>query len=192
MQLAVTVLAVAVGWPMQQQEPTVVAQERLGPSPVDEVGVYFRKDNKWFDLAPEVVNWKSGGVVKSVSTLGVVKGDINGKLHGGQSKTHLGQPIELLVHAPEGTAITEYQLIKLHKHSSTREFRTVTGGVFHVSGGTERDTLEFVSKHIAQRTWTIPLSYLKPGEYGLLPPGVSESRSASAQLGKMYTFTITE
>jgi hypothetical protein len=192
MQLAVAVLALALGLPAFEQEPTVVAQERLGPSPVDDVGVYFRKDNRWVDLPPEVVNWKTGGVVKSVSTLGVVKGDVNGKLRGGSSKTHLAQPIELLVHAPEGTAITEYQLVRLHKHSSSREFRTVTGGVFHVSGGTERDTMEFVSKHIAQRTWTIPMSYFKTGEYGLLPPGISESRSASAQLGKMYTFSITE
>jgi hypothetical protein len=192
MQLAFLAVALTVGWLGYSQEPTVGAQERLGPSPVDEVGVYYRMDGKWIDLPPEVVNWKSGGVVKSVSTLGVVKGDINGKLHGGSSKTRLGQPIELLVHSTEGTAITEYQLIRLHTHSSSREFRTVTGGVFHVSGGTERDTMEFVSKHIAQRTWTIPLSNLKPGEYGLLPPGISESRSASAQLGKMYTFSIKE
>ena len=33
---------------------------------------------------------------------------------------------------------------------------------------------------------------LKAGEYGLLPPGEIESRSASAQLGKMYTFTVVE
>jgi hypothetical protein len=171
---------------------SVSAQEKLGPPPVDEVGVYFQKDNQWIDLAPEVVNWKTGGVLKSVGTLGVVKHDVNGKLHGGSSKTSLTQPIRLLVYAPEGTAITEYQLIKLHTHSSSREFRTVTGGVFHVSGGTERDTLEFEGKHIAQRTWAIALGNLMSGEYGLLPPGIYESRSASSQLGKMYTFSIAK
>lgn len=166
------------------------AQETLGHSPVDEVGVYYQKDGKWIDLPPEVVNWKSGGVLKSIGTLGVVKGDVNGKLRSGSSKTKLPQPIKLLVYAPEGTVIAEYQLIKLHAHSGSREFRTVTGGVFHVSGGTERDTLDFQSEHIAQRTWTIPLSNLQPGEYGLLPPGMSKSDSASAQLGKMYTFSV--
>ncbi len=166
------------------------AQEKLPPSPVDEVGVYYQKDGRWEDLSPEVVNWKSGGVLKSIATVGVVKGDVNGKIHGKASKTQLREPIDLLVHTPEGTAITEYQLIKMHDHSSDREFRTVTGGVFHVSGGTERDNIEYESKHIAQRTWTIALASLNPGEYGLLPPGVSESRSASAQLGKMYTFSI--
>jgi len=170
----------------------VFAQDKLGPPPVDEVGVYFQSDGKWVDLPPEVVNWKSGGVMKHVGTLGVVKGDVNGKIKNGTSKSHLRQPAELLVYTPEGTAITEYQLIKFRTHSDSREFRTVTGGVFHVSGGADRDTLDFTSKHIAQRTWTIPLGDLKPGEYGLLPPGLATSSSASAQLGKVYTFSIPE
>jgi hypothetical protein len=156
------------------------------------VGVYFQSDGKWVDVPPEVVNWKTGGVLKNVGTLGVVKGDVNGKIKSGTSRTHLLQPIELLVYAPDGTAITEYQLIKLRTHSDSREFRTVTGGVFHASGGAERDTLEFTSKHIAQRTWTIPLGDLKPGEYGLLPPGMGDARSASAQLGKIYSVSIPE
>ena len=156
------------------------------------MGVYFQKDGKWIDLPPEVINWKTGGVMRSIGTVGIVKGNVNGRIVGKASKSHLNQPVALLVYATEGTAITEYQLLKLHTHSNSREFRTVTGGVFHVSGGSERDTLEFEGKHIAQRTWTIPLANLKPGEYGLMPPGVSESRSASAQLGKMYTFSILE
>ena len=90
----------------------------------------------------------------------------------------------------EGTAITEYQLIRFRTHSDSREFRTVTGGVFHASGGSDRDVVEFASKHVAQRTWTISLANLTQGEYGLLPPGMSEARSASAQLGKVYTFSI--
>ena len=36
---------------------------------------------------------------------------------------------------PEGTAITEYQLLRLRDAKDGREFRTVTGGVMHVSGG---------------------------------------------------------
>jgi hypothetical protein len=165
-------------------------QEKLGPSPVDEVGVYFQQDGKWTELPPEVVNWKTGGVIKSMSTMGVVKGDVNGKVKGGSSKTHLKKPIELLVYAPEGTSITEYQLIKFRTHSDSREFRTVTGGVFHQSGGAERDTIDFTGKHIAQRTWTISLDTIAPGEYGLLPPGMGDARSASAQLGKIYSFSL--
>jgi hypothetical protein len=180
---AIAITLALVGLALAQDKPV---------SPVDEVGVYFQQQgSQWMDVPPEVVNWKTGGVLKSHVTLGVMKGNINGKLQGGSSRTVFDQRTELLVYTPEGTAIEEYQLIKLRTHSSSREFRTVTGGVFHVSGGSERDDVAFVSKHIAKRTWTISLGTLSPGEYGLMPPEFNGGgKSASAQLGKMYTFSI--
>ena len=90
----------------------------------------------------------------------------------------------------EGSQITEYQLLKLRPRSDSREFRTVTGGILHVSGGATRDTLDFNSSHIAKRTYAIHLPTLPVGEYGLLSPAASSASSAAAQLGKMYTFTI--
>jgi hypothetical protein len=129
-------------------------------------------------------------VLKHVGTLGFVKGDINGKLRNFTSHTHLAGPtLDLLVYAPEGSSIEEYQLIKLREHPDSREFRTVTGGIFHVSGGAERDLIEFSSDRIAKRTWTLHLN-LAPGEYGLLPPGSYQSSDAGAQLGKMFTFSV--
>ncbi len=104
-------------------------------SPVHDVGVYYKKGTDWQDLEPEVVSFKSGGVLKSIGTYGIVKGDINGHLKGAQSKTALKTPIEVLIYVPEGVAATEYQLLRLHTQSDSREFRTVTGGVFHKSGG---------------------------------------------------------
>ena len=92
---------------------------------------------------------------------------------------------------PEGVAITEYQLIRLHDEKNAREFRTVTGGVFHQSGGASRDVLPFEQKKVANRTYTITLTNLKSGEYGFLPPGAFTSAS-SASIGKMYTFRILE
>ncbi len=179
-------------------EHTGTATQRNGDSrgfatalPAD-VGVYYEQSGDWVEMMPELVNWKTGGVVKSISTIGIVKHDVNGRIRGGKSGTALAGPIQLLVYCPEGTQITEYQLIRLRMHSSAREFRTVTGGVFHVSGDSNRDDLPFNSKHLAARTYIIALTGLKPGEYGLLPPGAVEARSASAQLGKMYTFTVVE
>jgi hypothetical protein len=163
----------------------------LGPSPVPELGVYYRMSGEWVEMMPELVNWRVGGVVKTVSTLGVVKPDRNAHLHGGHSKTPLHTPIQLLVYAPEGTQASEYQLIRLRTHAHAREFRAVTGAIFHVHGDSDRDDLPFDSQHVGLQSWTISLSGLKPGEYGLLAPGL-ESHSASAQLGKMYTFTVVE
>jgi hypothetical protein len=156
-----------------------------------EIGVYYKKAGRWEEMLPEVVNWKTGGVIKSVATVGVVKGDINGHIPGGASRNTLHSPIEVVIYAPEGVAITEYQLLHLHEKSNAREFRTVTGGVMHVSGGATRDVLPFEGKKVASRIYKVSLTSLGAGEYGFLPPGADFSKN-SASIGKMYTFHLVE
>jgi hypothetical protein len=160
--------------------------------PVTEIGVYYKKAGAWLDMEPEVVSFKTGGVLKSIATEGIVKGDINGHIKGAHSKTETATPIELLIYAPEGVAATEYQLLHLHEQSNSREFRTVTGGVFHRSGGASRDAIDFEAKKIAPRTYSLTLSNLKTGEYGLLPPSSSDATGTSGRLGKLYTFHVIE
>ncbi len=89
--------------------------------------------------------------------------------------------------APEGTALAEYQLVRLHPNKDNREFRTITGGILHSQSGSQRDQLPFDGKKIASRVYelTFPAS-AGPGEYGLLPPG---STSGS---GKIYSFHVIE
>jgi hypothetical protein len=157
-----------------------------------DVGVYCKKNGNWIQLLPEAVNWQTGGALKHVGTLGVVKGDVNGRVYGPHSKMAVSLPVEFLFRLPEGTEITEYQLIHCRGHSGAREFRTVTGGVFHASGGARRDLLPFDFKKIADRTYVVSLAQLKAGEYGYLAPGAAMQSHASAQLGKMYTFRVLE
>jgi hypothetical protein len=159
---------------------------------VTEVGVYFKKGDAWVEAMPEVVNWQTGGVIKSLVTADIVKEDVNGRIDGKASRSSVTTPVEVLVRLPEGTEITEYQLLHLHQHQNSREFRTVTGGVFHQSGGAKRDTLPFEYKKVAVRTYLVSLPNLDAGEYGLLPPGAVLSSHPSAQLGKMYTFHVIE
>jgi len=163
-----------------------------GNAPVTDVGVYWKKAGGWVDLPPEVVNFKTGGVLKHVGTMGIVKGDINGHLNQKHSASRLQSPVDLLIRVQEGVAISEYQLLHLHEQGKSREFRTVTGGVLHVSGGATHDLLPFASKKIAPRTYEISLSILVPGEYGLLPPASSDATSSSGRIGKIYTFRIME
>ncbi len=172
--------------------PPAAAQPVAEAAAAREIGVYFKRDGEWKDLLPEVVNWKTGGVLKSVATVGIVKGDINGLVQGTNSRTKLASPVEILIYAPEGVAVTEYQLLKLRENKGYREFRTVTGGVMHVAGGATRDLIPFEGKKIASRTFSVSLSNLKPGEYGILPPGANTSSSAGAQMGKLYSFSIIE
>lgn len=62
-----------------------------------EVGVYAKKKGEWVEVMPEVVNWKTGGVMKSVATAGVVKGDPNGHLNGKHSHNSVTLPTEFLI-----------------------------------------------------------------------------------------------
>ena len=168
------------------------APPKAAPGPVNEVGVYYLKNDAWTDLSPEVVNFKTGGVLKSVGTVGIVKGDVNGHVNGEHSKTALKSPVTLLVYVPEGVAITEYQLLRLRENKDSREFRTVTGGVMHVSGGATRDLVPFESKKTAPRTYEILLPNLGAGDYGLLPPAGGDSASSSGRIGKVYSFRLIE
>ena len=172
--------------------PASAAAKASEAGPVHEIGVYYKKGSDWQDMEPEVVSFKSGGVLKSMGTYGIVKGDINGHIKGAQSKTALKTPIEILIYTPEGVGATEYQLLRLHTQSDSREFRTVTGGVFHKSGGASRDAVEFEAKKIASRTYSISLSGVKSGEYGILPPASGDGTGSSGRIGKLYSFQVIE
>lgn len=164
------------------------------PAGIDEVGVYYQdKTGAWVHLMPEVVNFKTGGFLKTLATDGIVKGDINGHLQGPHAKTTLTLPVTFAVYVPEGTEITEYQLLRLRASgSNAREFRSVTGGVIHASGGAARDLVEFDSTKLAPRVYTITLKQdAGKGEYGILPPGATSS-SNMASGGKMYTISVPE
>src|SRR5262245_19688248 len=162
-----------------------------GPLPT-EVGVYYLKDGTWKELPPEVVNVKTGGVLKTIGTAGIVKGDVNGHVNGIHSPNKMASPVELLVYAPEGTAITEYQLLRLRDQKNSREFRTMTGGVLHVSGGATRDLVPFEGRKIAPRTFQITLPSLGSGDYGLLPPASADPNASSGRIGKIFSFWIIE
>jgi hypothetical protein len=160
---------------------------------VDEVGVYYKnKDNKWVEMLPEIVNWKTGGFLKSLATDGIVKGDVNGHIAGKTSHNMLNIPLDFLIYMPEGVAYTEYQLLRLHESGNSREFRSTTGGVIHSSGGAQRDEMAFEAKKIAPRMYEVVLgNSVKPGDYGFLPPGaISSSNLASG--GKLYSFHVIE
>jgi hypothetical protein len=163
------------------------------PAEIDEVGVYYKdKSGKWVALMPEVVNFKKGGAMKKFMSQGIVKEDTNGHIEGKTAKTQVTLPVVFAVYVPEGTAITEYQLVRLHQQSSSREFRSVTGGVIHESGGAKRDLVEFQSQKIAPRLYQVSLeSSAGKGEYGIIPPG-SYASSNMASGGKIYSVSVIE
>ena len=82
--------------------------------------------------------------------------------------------------------------MRFREHSSSREFRVMTGGVFHSETGSDRDEIEFHPHKIAPQmyTFTVPVD-IEKGEYGVLPPGSSNPQGL-AGTGKIFTFSIRE
>jgi hypothetical protein len=159
-------------------------------SPVNEIGVYYKdKTGRWTLMDSEIVHIKSGGFLKSTVTHGIIKEDRNGVVNGPESKLLLPRPIEFLIYAPDGFTASEYELLAFRLNGKDREFRVLTGGVIHSTGGAQRDDVAFTPKKIAPRTWTFTLGPDTPGaEYGILPPGTGNVTNG----GKIYTFAISE
>jgi len=159
-----------------------------------EVGVYYKLKDVWTPLPTEPVNWKTGGVLKTFASQGIVKGDINGRLTGPSSPTTMRSPMEFVIKAPDGVEGADFQLVRLHTKSDAREFRTVTGGIIHASGGSKRDAVKFEQAKIGKRTYKITFAdaeKIETGEYAFLAAGVTSS-SASGSTGKAYTFHFLE
>jgi hypothetical protein len=157
---------------------------------VNEIGVYYKdRSGNWVPVEPEIVHIKSGGFIKSTVTHGIIKVDQNGRINGPQSKLALSAPIQFLIYVPEGVSANEYDLLKFRLHSDSREFRTLTGGVFHSTGGAQRDEVPFTPNKTAPRTYQFTVDdKVGGGEFGILPPGTGNVTNG----GKIYTFAIVE
>jgi len=159
-------------------------------SDVNEIGVYYKdREGKWQPIDAEIVHIKSGGWVKSTITHGIVKQDRNGHVNGRESKLLLPRPVEFLIYTPEGVDVAEYDLLRFRLNSDNREFRALTGGVFHSTGGAERDEVAFKPVRTAPHTYQFTMDKnTRGGEYGILPPGTGNVTNG----GKIYTFAVTE
>jgi hypothetical protein len=177
--------------PMTSQAPAAASNI---PAGVDSIGIYYQdKDGSWQEVVTEAVTKKTGGILKTIATDGMLKGDINGNLKGAGSRLRLTLPAHFILYVPEGRSPGEYELIRFRVHSHDREFRSVTGGFVHVSSGAARDSVEFDSKKIAPRIYQVTLDQnLARGEYGFLAPTDTGNMGNVASSGKMYTFSILE
>jgi len=162
-----------------------------GGSYPSEIGVYAYTEGQWAEVSPELVNWRSGGTLKAIATMGYKSVDLNGYVNGDHSPNRGHKPVGFCIVTPEGVGITEYQLMRLHNKKDSREFRIMTGGVLRTKAGSMRDVVMFQGKKVSSRTFLVDLASLPPGDYGFLPPGLGAA-GANSGGGKMYTFTVTE
>jgi hypothetical protein len=156
---------------------------------LEELGVYVKKDGRFVMVEPEIITWRSGGVLKTIATAGLTRGHVNGQVSDPHSRLQISAPLEFMIVCPEGTSAAEYQLLRLQGKRDRREFRAMTGGIVHASGGADRNAVDFEFERVRPRTFTIQIGQLEDGEYGFLAPGAAMSASA-ASLGKIYTFGL--
>jgi hypothetical protein len=173
-----------------RRQLTNAPEKPIELSDVNQIGVYYKDRNgKWIAIEPEIVHIKSGGFIKSTVTNGIIKQDRNGHLNGRESKLPLQCPIEILIYVPDGVSASEYDFLRFRINSSNREFRVLTGGVFHSTGGADRDEVKFNPVKTAPRTYQFTVEQSTGGgEYGILPPGTGNVTNG----GKIYTFAIVE
>lgn len=182
----------------ERPSSTVTTVSPVSPNLLEEVGVFVREQGKLVAMEPEIVNWRTGGVLKSLATVGLDKGHVNGSIAGAHSNLKLTSPsfmgidaLEFYVHCAEGGSATEYQLLRFWGKGDRREFRAVTGGVLHAAGGAKDNVVSFEYEKVAPRIYKIKVPVLAQGEYGFLAPGAVASANAASQ-GKIYTFEIVE
>lgn len=173
-----------------RRQLTNVPEKPIELSDVNEIGVYYKdRAGRWTAIEPEIVHIKSGGFVKSTVTHGIIKQDRNGRVNGRESALELKRPIEVLLYVPEGVSASEYDFIRFRLNSDNREFRVLTGGVFHSTGGADRDEVPFKPVKTAPRTYQFTVDdKVAGGEFGILPPGTGNVTNG----GKIYTFAIVE
>jgi hypothetical protein len=173
-----------------RRQLTNIPEKPIELSDVNEIGVYYKDHTgKWTAIDPEIVHIKSGGFIKSTVTHGIIREDRNGHLNGRESKLALQCPIEVLLYVPEGVSANEYDFLRFRINSDNREFRVLTGGVFHSTGGADRDEVKFNPVKTAPHTYQFTVDKdTGGGEYGILPPGTGNVTNG----GKIYTFAIVE
>lgn len=180
--------------PVAPKEPSKTAEAStagIDPGFPTEIGVHVKIGKQWAQIQPEVVIWQTGGMFKRFATAGIVQGDVNGRIKGANSDNAVKTPLEFIIVAPEGVDISEYQLIHLRELRDAREFRTVAGGIFSSSGGATRDAIQFEGTKVFSRTFSVKLTKLDVGEYGFMPTS-SAVAGSSANVGKMYTFQVSD
>jgi hypothetical protein len=156
-----------------------------------EIGVYVKGSTEYLEVQPEIVNWRTGGLLKRIATGGIAGGHVNGWVPKGVSALAVPRTTEFIIVAPEGTAITEYQLLRLDAKADRREFRALSMSMIGARSGADRNQVVFEGRRLRSRTFSVALKDLEPGEYGFLPPLASGGGApAAGAVGKLYTFSV--
>lgn len=149
------------------------------------LGLFYKKNNEYFELITEEVEWQTKGAMKSMATVGIIKKDLNGQIAGPSSRNFLSNPMEIIISPPRGVNINSYILLPLKSEDGARNFNV---GPVNKKSGLAKGAIAFGAEKVGENAFRVVLpAQLGPGEYGIL---ASTPTDAANTTHKMYTFRI--
>ena len=91
----------------------------------EEIGVYVFANGVWIPIEPEVVNWKTGGVLKQLATLGLDKQHIDGTVRKPHSSFDLTSAdvsgkLDIDIRSADRDSASDYKLLRFGQKSDRR------------------------------------------------------------------------
>ena len=165
--------------------PAAAANAAPKSATVTGPGISYKKNNEYFELITEEVDWQTKGAMKSMATAGIIKKDLNGQIAGPSSRNFLSNPMEIIIAPPRGVTINSYILLPLKSEDGVRNFNV---GPMNKKSGLAKGAIAFGVEKVGENTFRVVLpTQLGPGEYGIL---ASTPNDAASTTHKMYTFRI--
>ena len=154
-------------------------------SAISAPGIYYKKNNEYFELLTEEVEWSTSGAIRSIASAGIVKKDLNGSVSGPSSRNFLQNPTEILLSPPSGVTVNTYILLPVKPNKGVREFNV---GPVNKKSGVAKGAIPFGVEKVGENVYRMVLQTpLAPGEYGILAATPGDS---STERSKMHTFRI--
>ncbi len=164
---------------------TGTGADRLRSS-MSEPGIYYKKGNEYFELLPEIVEWRTSGALKNFVSAGIVKKDLKGDIPGTSSPNFLTNPMEILLRPPSGTNVNSFLLLPLKQEDGRRQFNV---GPVNRKSGVAKGAIPFGVEKVGDDLYRVVLpTQLGPGEYGFL--SAIPAQDSVTETGKMRTFRV--
>lgn len=148
-------------------------------------GIYYKKNNEYFELIAETVDWKTSGAMKNIASIGFIKKDLRGAIAGPSSRNFLQHPIEVIFSPAPGQSINNFILLPMRPKDGEREF---TVGPVNSKSGVAKGSIAYGVEKVGSNLFRLVLSTpLAPGEYGILTTTAVGDTSGKS---KMCTFRL--
>lgn len=145
-------------------------------------GIYFRAGTFWEPLHTESILWRHNTDSPTRN--------VHGYLPGLVSTLAADRNGEFLVITPGSVSFMGYQLVRMHNDKRGRYFRPAANSDGDGSSVASGDNVSYSPERLGPTRWLISPRDLPTGEYGFLPPPLSDVRSVTDYSTTLFTFRM--